>query len=142
MTKGKRSKVMSAIHSKDTVPERILRKALHMSGYRYSLKHKIGNIRPDMVLVSRKICIFIDGCFWHKCPKCYRAPSSNRKYWLPKIERNVSRDKEQTRLLKKAGWKVIRVWEHEIRKDANKTADRIAKKLERSRAQRLPAFRR
>ncbi len=124
-----RSKIMSKIRGKDTKPEVKLRKALHKLGYRYSLRHRFKdyNFKPDIVLVSRRTCIFIDGCFWHKCPKCYRAPKSNKEYWIPKIEGNVIRDQRQNDYLKKNGWKVIRVWEHEINTDLDKVLKRILK---------------
>ena len=116
-----RSKIMSKVQ-RNSKPEQVLRKELFRLGYRYSLNHRFKelNFKPDIAMVSRKVCIFIDGCFWHKCPRCYKAPKSNKKYWNSKIERNIERDKEQNRYLKKKGWKVIRVWEHEIhRKDKN-----------------------
>lgn len=130
-SKETRSKIMSRIRSKNTSPEIKLRKALFNIGYRYSLSHRFKglNFNPDLVLVSRKTCIFIDGCFWHGCEKCYRPPKSNKKYWVPKIKRNIERDREQDAYLKKNGWKVIRVWEHEINKDLNKTIKKILKKI-------------
>lgn len=124
-----RSKIMSAIRSKDTKPEILLRKKLFNQGYRYSLKYRFKelNFRPDIVLVSRKTCVFVDGCFWHKCPKCYKPPRSNRSYWVPKLDRNVERDSEQNRFLRKNGWKAIRIWEHELWKDADKSVKKIEK---------------
>ena len=94
-SKEVRSKIMFSIKGKDTKPEIKLRKELFHRGYRYSLKHRFKqlNFTPDIVLVSRKTCIFIDGCFWHKCPKCYNMPKSNVKYWQRKIERNIQRDR-------------------------------------------------
>jgi DNA mismatch endonuclease (patch repair protein) len=127
-----RSRIMSRIRGKDTKPEIKLRKALHGLGYRYSLRHRFSEIRctPDITMVSGKTVVFVDGCFWHRCPRCFRAPKSNRRYWGPKIERNVQRDKEQTRWLRRHGWKVIRVWEHQIRENLGRTAERIAMKIE------------
>jgi len=132
-SKKTRSKIMSSIRGKNTSPELSFRKALFRKGFRYSLNYRFKelNFRPDLVLVSRKTCIFIDGCFWHKCPKCFRAPKSNKRYWGPKIRRNVERDKEQDAYLKKHGWKVIRVWEHEIRCDLDKAVKKAMKKLHR-----------
>ncbi len=109
LDKKTRSKIMSCIRSKNTKPELILKKYLKGS----HPKCIIGN--PDFANKEKKIAIFVDGCFWHKCPKCYRAPKSNKRYWLPKINRNVERSKEVTRTLKKDGWKVIRIWEHDIK---------------------------
>ncbi len=69
---------------------------------------------PDFGNKARKVVVFIDGCFWHGCPKCYREPQSNRDYWLPKITRNRQRDLEVTERLKNDGWTVIRIWEHDL----------------------------
>lgn len=126
-SKEVRSKIMSKIRGKNTKPEIILRKALFRRGYRYSLNHRFKelNFKPDLVMVSRKTCIFIDGCFWHGCKKCYRPPKSNKRYWIPKIRRNVGRDREQDKYLKKNGWKVVRIWEHEINKDLGKVIQKI-----------------
>jgi len=123
----KRSDIMSQIRGKNTKPELKLRSELHKRGYRYSLNYKFKelNFRPDIVMVSRKVCIYVDGCFWHKCPKCYKEPKSNKKYWIPKIERNVERDRQQDKYLKKYGWKVIRIWEHEINNDIEKVVNNI-----------------
>ena len=63
----------------------------------------------------------MDGCFWHRCPKCFKAPKSNKRYWNQKIKRNVERDKEQNKYLRKNGWEVIRVWEHQIKYNLEKT---------------------
>lgn len=125
-----RSNIMSKIKGKDTKPEIRLRKALHALGYRYSLKKRFKelNFRPDIVMVSRKTVIFLDGCFWHKCPKCFKAPKSRKEYWGPKIARNVERDRMQTEFLKKNGWKVIRIWEHEVNKDMEKVLKKIVKR--------------
>ena len=127
-SKKVRSKVMSRIRSKNTSPEMNLRKILWNKGYRYRIHYKLPG-KPDIVFVGKKVAVFIDGCFWHKCPKCYIAPKSNKKYWLPKIEYNVKKDEENNKTLKKIGWKVIRVWEHEIKKDLNKTVKRIESQL-------------
>ena len=126
-----RSRIMSSIHGKDTKPEMLLRKALHKRGFRYSLRSYFPEIRchPDMVMDSRGTVIFVDGCYWHKCPKCYKEPKSNREYWIPKIERNVQRDRAQDIYLKNNGWKVIRIWEHEIRDDLDRTVARIERRL-------------
>ncbi len=72
---------------------------------------------PDILIKGTKTVIFIHGCFWHKCPKCYKEPKSKKKYWLPKIEGNVRRDKRNKRLLLKTGYFVVRLWEHQIKND-------------------------
>ena len=102
----------------DTKPELALRSALHRSGLRFrkDLRIKLGTFaaRPDIVFTKRKVAVFVDGCFWHRCPKCYHKPATNADFWEAKIGRNVERDKEVSRELKNRGWKVVRVWEHEL----------------------------
>ena len=122
---------MSRIKGKDTKPEIIVRKRLYSMGFRYRTNTwlKFGKVRfrPDIIFISKKVAIFIDGCFWHKCPKCYKEPKSKREYWIPKINRNVQRAKEINRYYKQKGWKVIRIWEHEIKKNLNKVMKRVLK---------------
>jgi len=111
LTKEQRSFCMSRIRSKDTKPElKHKAKNLHLE---YQPKGLFGN--PDFVDWKKKIVVFIDGCFWHKCPKHFIEPKSNREYWLPKLKRNVIRDKETDISYKNAGWKVIRIWEHDLK---------------------------
>jgi len=101
---------MSRIRSRYTKPElRFLKK---LKGFVYQ-PNAFG--RPDFISYKERIAVFIDGCFWHKCPLHFIAPKSNKKYWLPKIERNALRDKEITLAYEKAGWKVQRIWEHELK---------------------------
>jgi len=69
---------------------------------------------PDYVFLKQKIAVFVDGCFWHKCSQHCRMPEKNHQYWTDKIERNFQRDKQVTNELKKIGWVVIRIWEHEL----------------------------
>lgn len=82
------------------------------------IKHPI-NIKgkPDFLFPVEKLLIFVDGCFWHACPKCGRLPSSRQEYWVPKIDSNRRRDNRIRRLLRKEGYSVIRVWEHELKQD-------------------------
>ena len=131
-SKETRSRIMSKVQ-RNSKPEQVLRKKLFILGYRYSINYRFKelNFKPDMVLVSKKTCIFVDGCFWHRCPRCYKAPKSNKEYWLPKIERNVQRDKGQNRFLRKEVWSVIRIWEHEITADLDRVIKKILNKLEK-----------
>ena len=80
--------------------------------------------RPDFVFPARRLALFVDGCFWHGCPRCYRRPGSRRKYWDAKVARNRARDRRVNRLLRAKGWRTLRVWEHELKKPA-----RLAKRL-------------
>jgi DNA mismatch endonuclease, patch repair protein len=129
LTKEQRSYNMSQIRNRNTKPELLLRKNLWAKGYRgYRINSKIVG-KPDIVFNKYKIAIFIDGCFWHKCPKCYKNPKSNKKFWKNKIDGNVKRDIIVNKELKKMGWKVIRIWEHQIENNAQKITDRICKVL-------------
>jgi DNA mismatch endonuclease (patch repair protein) len=71
--------------------------------------------RPDFVFPAQRIALFVDGCFWHGCPRCYRRPGSQRKYWDAKVARNRRRDQTVRRHLRQKGWRVLRVWEHEFK---------------------------
>lgn len=122
LSKAKRSEVMSRIRGNDTQPELRVRRYLHAAGCRYRLHVSSLPGKPDLVFVRRRVCVFVHGCFWHGCPKCAdgrRKPLSNRAYWLPKIRGNKQRDRRHMRSLKKAGWKVLVIWECEIDNAAN-----------------------
>lgn len=83
---------------------------------------------PDFVFERKQLVVFVDGCFWHGCPRCYRRPHSSRKYWDEKVRLNTVRDKRVRARLRRNGWSVLRVWEHELDK-SEKVVDRIKKKL-------------
>jgi len=123
-TKQQRSHNMSMIKSKNTKPELKIKKLMKKLGFTYQPKGIYG--KPDFVTKKQKIAVFVDGCFWHKCPKCFVEPKSNRKYWAPKLEQNVKRAKEVNKALKKEGWKVMRFWEHEIMKGPKKCAEKVS----------------
>lgn len=110
LTKAQRSYCMSRIRSKNTKPELTHKAKTNGLVYQPDVFGK-----PDFIDYKNKAVIFIDGCFWHKCPKHYIEPKSNKKYWLPKLERNEIRAKEVNLAYGKAGWKVVRIWEHELR---------------------------
>ena len=104
---------MSQIKSSGTSPELKIKKFLYGSGFSY--QPKISG-KPDFANKKKKIAVFVDGCFWHGCPKCYRNPKSNKEYWIPKIEANRLRDKKNRNSLKKKGWRIVRVWSCELKK--------------------------
>ncbi|MGH9473685.1 MAG: very short patch repair endonuclease [Terriglobales bacterium] len=85
--------------------------------------------RPDFAFPGLKVAVFVDGCFWHGCPRCYRAPHANRGYWAAKVERNRARDGKTCRQLRARGWVVIRVWEHSLRGPGGRRA--VAARLRR-----------
>jgi DNA mismatch endonuclease (patch repair protein) len=128
LTHEQRSYNMSRIRSKWAKQERIIHNYLKGCKIRHKM-HPTMTGNPDILFKSSKTVVFIDGCFWHKCPKCYKEPKSNTDFWLPKIERNVKRDRYVNRMLKKDGWRVIRIWEHEIKKDLKKCADKLIKEV-------------
>lgn len=125
-----RSFVMSRVKSKNTSLEIRFRKLLFSKGLRYRLHYKIEG-SPDVVMPAKKAAIFIDGCFWHKCPRCYKSPEANRQYWEAKVNRNVARDKRVNKKLKAEGWTVIRIWEHEINERPATALRKVTKTLER-----------
>jgi len=129
LTKEQRSYNMSRIKGKNTKPELTVRKLLSSKGIRgYRTHYKIIG-KPDIVFPSKKIVIFIDGCFWHKCPKCFVEPKTRREFWMNKINENVKRDKEVNKILKEDGWKVLRFWEHEVKTMPEKVINTIIKEL-------------
>lgn len=120
MTKEQRSKNMSHIRSKDTSIELKVRKYLFSLGYRYRVNYKELPGKPDIVFTKKKIAIFIHGCYWHghNCNSRYAHVSkSNIDYWNTKIQRNQERDKRNIEQLEKDGWKVIVLWECEIKEN-------------------------
>ena len=132
LTPEQRRKNMSHIHSKNTSPELKLRKLLWDSGIRgYRIHYHLPG-KPDIVFTKKKVVIFVDGCFWHKCPVCLRPPAINTKFWNEKLQKNVERDLRINSDLQSAGWVVLRFWEHEIRKSPEDVLTRICAELERA----------
>jgi len=126
-----RSEIMSRVKSRDSAAERALRSALHARGQRYRLHHRVEGITVDIVFPGPEVAVFVDGCFWHGCPKHATFPKSNQGYWLPKLAENRERDKRQASKLRKAGWTVIRVWEHDCLPPATRVVTRIVKACRR-----------
>jgi len=128
-TKKQRSYNMSMIKGRNTKPELIIRKLLSSKGIRgYRLNYKLSG-KPDIVFTKYKLAIFVDGCFWHKCPKCFIEPDKNKKFWKNKINGNVERDKKVNQALKKGGWKVLRFWEHLLMGNPNLAYKQIIQEL-------------
>lgn len=121
-----RSLLMSQVRRTGTAPEVAFRSALHKEGYRFRLDGGSGLPgTPDVVLRRFGLAIFIDGCFWHGCPRHGTVPKTNTDFWTAKILRNQSRDKEVDRALRKRGWKVLRVWEHDVGAAINRVLERV-----------------
>jgi DNA mismatch endonuclease (patch repair protein) len=110
------AKSMKSNRGRDTKPELALRRLLHASGCRYRVDFApiLGlRRRADVVFTRQKVAVFVDGCFWHGCPEHATYPKANADYWLPKLARNVERDRETNDVLADAGWLVLRFWEHQ-----------------------------
>lgn len=116
------STAMRSNRRTDTHPELQLRSELHRRGLRFRKDYRIDlptrKVRADIVFTRIRLAIFVDGCYWHQCPEHGTMPKANADYWVPKLARNVSRDKEVTGALESAGWEVIRIWEHVPAPDA------------------------
>jgi DNA mismatch endonuclease (patch repair protein) len=106
---------MQATRQRDTPREVALRSALHQQGFRFRVDSCIPGTRrrPDIVFGSLKIAVFVDGCYWHGCPKHATWPKTNAEWWRTKIHSNIQRDRNTDDLLAAQGWKVLRFWEHE-----------------------------
>ncbi len=116
---------MVANRGRDTAPEMAVRRLVHAQGLRYFVSRPpLKGLRrtADLLFPRRRLAVFIDGCFWHRCPDHFQMPATNHAYWEPKIARNVERDRETDSRLAEAGWRVLRAWEHE---DPALVADRI-----------------
>ena len=108
---------MQLQRTRDTAPELALRQALHALGLRYRVDRAPipgSSRRADIVFTRRRVAVYVDGCFWHGCPKHGRNPSSNPSYWLPKLARNKRRDRNVSKKLRRAGWRVLRIWTHAL----------------------------
>jgi len=130
LSKSRRSEIMSQIRSKDTVPELKVRSLIHRRGYRFRLHCKTLPGKPDLVFSGRKKIIFVHGCFWHAhaCAKG-KPPKSNLGFWLKKLEGNKRRDAQARRKLRSQGWRILTVWQCQL-KHAESLTRRIVAFLE------------
>lgn len=118
---------MALVRSHGTKPELAVWARIDKRRFRYQDSGIAG--RPDFSNRARRLAVFIDGCFWHGCPVCYRAPKSNRAYWIPKVRRNARRDARVRALLGMAGWRVLRFWECQVRRDPGGVALRMMEEV-------------
>lgn len=116
ISKKERSVLMGRIRSKETKIEKIVRKILWDKGFRYRKNSSKHFGKPDIVNASQKSVVFIDSCFWHGCKMHCRIPATNLAYWVSKIDHNRKRDKQVNVYYKKIDWKILRIWEHDIKK--------------------------
>lgn len=113
--KAKRSQVMARIKSRDTKPELVVRRYLYAHGYRYRKNVKTLPGTPDIVMHKYGVVIFVHGCFWHGHEADSHLPKSNHEFWKAKIERNRERDRQVKERLKAMGWRVMTIWECQLR---------------------------
>jgi len=126
--KEKRSEIMSKIRGKDTKIEILIRKRIWAKGIRYRIHCRGVPGTPDICSKTRRIAVFLDGCFWHGCPRCSKKlPETNKDFWRKKIEENRKRRKKVLLKLREEGYKVLQFWECEIKEDPDGVAEKIAK---------------
>ncbi|MDQ2925209.1 MAG: very short patch repair endonuclease [Acidobacteriota bacterium] len=128
VSKLKRSQIMAAVRSKDTSPELAVRRIVHGMGFRYSLHRRSLPGTPDLVFTSRGKVIFVHGCFWHRHSGCKytTTPKTRVKFWKDKFDRNVERDRQARRELRRLGWRWLTVWQCDL-----KRPERLVKRLEK-----------
>jgi DNA mismatch endonuclease (patch repair protein) len=129
-SRAKRSEVMSRIRGfgnrQTELALLVLLRTAKLSGWR---RHIPVPGKPDFAFPKQKVAVFVDGCFWHGCPKCYIRPKTNRKFWDKKREDNLARDKRVNRQLRSQGWTVIRIWQHSLQKSPQTCLNRIRRAL-------------
>lgn len=137
-TPSQRSRIMAAVRSKGNRSTELalaaVFRACHITGWRrqYPVAGK-----PDFAFPHAKLAVFVDGCFWHGCPRCGSIPATHRPYWKAKIARNIQRDRAQAKELRLRGWSVVRIWEHHLRGSAvRRVVNRIKTALARQLAKR------
>jgi DNA mismatch endonuclease (patch repair protein) len=124
-TPEQRSRIMAAVRSKDTLPEVMLRKALHAAGVRgWRCHYRRVPGRPDIAWPGRRVAVFVDGAFWHGHASRHK-PGRSGAYWDEKIAKNVARDRRDDAALEALGWRVLRLWDFEVRRDLGRSVDRV-----------------
>ena len=138
LTVAERSRNMSKIRSKNTLPEMAVRSLLHKNGYRFRLHRKDLPGTPDIFLPKYNTVIFVNGCFWHQHKKCKKAtvPKTNSSYWIPKFKKNVDRFEKSKRDLKKLKFEIVIIWECETR-DTRKVLKRFESKIQRKKQKNI-----
>lgn len=124
LNKEQRSRNMRAIKSQSNLENRVT-KALWKKGIRFRKNSRLYG-KPDIAIQKYKAVVFIDSCFWHVCPEHGNMPKSNKEFWEKKLNRNQERDDEVNKYYMENGWNILRIWEHEVKKDFQGTVDKIA----------------
>lgn len=137
-TTKQRSKTMSKIRGKNSVPELLLRKGLWAKNFRFRLHRKDLPGRPDLAIEKYKLAIFVDGDFWHGYQSNLRQPKTNPGFWGPKIERNKQRDRFVNQTLTEMGYTVMRFWEHEVKQNLDACINQVMLYIEAARTFKIP----
>lgn len=124
---------MRSVGSRDTDIEMALRRALWAKGLRYRLHRPTAGTKPDLCFVGSRVAVFVDGCFWHGCPRHYKRPHTNADFWQDKVEQNARRDAEDTARLRQAGWEVLRFWGCDIKENLDEAVAVICESVLRRR---------
>ena len=141
-SKAKRSEVMAAIKATgNQTTEKALASAFRCLGVKGWRRHVDLLGKPDFVFREQQLAVFVDGCFWHSCPKHGHVPHSNTTYWRKKLARNRTRDAKVKRELARRGWRVLRIWEHSVKASPTACANRVARALLKGCASAIPATR-
>lgn len=130
-------RVMQANVGRETAAETKLRCALHRAGLRFRKDSQVEQdvrCKADVVFRKARVCVFVDGCFWHGCPAHFKTPRTNAAWWWEKIADNRKRDARQSRLLRTRGWHVMRFWEHQVCSDDIRRIVRSVQSVVRSRS--------
>ena len=130
-TPEKRSEVMSRIRGRGNRDTELklakLFRQHHVTGWRRQQKIKVAEltVHPDFIFPGFHVAVFVDGCFWHGCPKHSKIPATNRDFWVAKLSANKVRDKFVNRVMRRAGWRVVRIWEHDLKKQPEKCIRKV-----------------
>lgn len=125
---------MQSQRRRDTALERRIRKALHRNGLRFRVDYRPEvslRCRGDLVFTRWKVIVFVDGCFWHGCPRHATSPVNNAEWWREKLDANIERDRRNDQSLKALGWTVVRIWEHE---ETDEAVERVRAAVDRARS--------
>lgn len=129
---AQRSRIMALVKSRGNVSTEVrfvlILRARRITGWRRNTDLPG---KPDVVFPAHRLAVFLDGCFWHGCPRCRKVPSSNKIYWRAKVARNRRRDREMSRVLRERGWRVLRIWEHSLRAGGGRAVSRLVALLSR-----------
>lgn len=138
-TTKQRSKTMSKIRAKNSIPEMLLRKALWSKNIRFRIHRKDLPGKPDLVINKYRLAVFVDGDFWHGYNWSNQKPKSNLGFWIPKIERNMQRDQFANQSLQQMGYTVMRFWEHEVKENLSACVNQVLLYIEAAKVQRIPS---